>query len=395
MIKIKKRSLVFALIGTALAALLAGGACFFAYTQYSGLKLIKADDFARLEDMNESLGKLYSLKSRIDESFLWEIDEEEQMDALYRTLVDSLNDKYSSYMNPEEYDKWVKYVTGIFYGVGIQYGEDEDGNFLVVRVIEGGPADIAGLKEGDILLKVDGRSCSTADEFKNALQGEQGSRVKVTVKRDGKVRTFSILRGEVHESSVFSGTIDDKYGYIRITSFESNTAEQFQTELAEFENRNIRGLVIDIRNNLGGIMNQSVEIADMLLPECTIIHTEDKNGKKEYFNSDENCTKLPYVLLVNGHSASASEILAVAVKENSGGSLVGTKTYGKGIIQSLIELNDGSAISLTTAQYLSPKGNEIHKVGVKPDYEVKLSEKSKTDTQLEKAIELLQEGQGK
>lgn len=389
MIKMKKRAFITLLISVILVSFLAGAAGIFLWADLKDLKLMKAENFDTMQAITERYGKLYTLQNTINEKFLWDTDEEAQMDAMYSALVESLGDEYSSYMNEADYQAWNEYVEGIFYGVGLSFSENEDGEFEINSVVKDGPADLEGVKAGDVLLKVDGKSYETSDDYAEALRGDQGTQVKVTLDRNGREKNFIIVRGEVEESSVYATMLDDGYGYIQITGFEKSTAEQFKTELANLENKNAKGMIIDLRNNLGGIMDQSIEIADMLLPECTIIHTEDRQGEKEYYNSDGSCTRIPYVLLVNEKSASAAEILAAAVKENDGGKLVGTETYGKGIIQSSIDFKDGTGLRLTTMQYLSPKGNKIHKTGVKPDYQVELSAKSQTDKQFEKALEVL------
>lgn len=389
MIKMKKRAFILTLAGVILATLLAGLGGFYIFTQVKDVKIIRADTYDTLSDISEKYGKLYTMQKTIEDQFLWQVDEEKQMDALYKALAGSLGDKYSVYMNTEETKEWNRYVTGVFTGIGITFIETENGDFLITGVMDGGPADIGGLEEGDIIRKVDGREFSDSDRVAAALQGEKGSQVKVTYERKKKTRTVSLVRSEVEEPSVYAGLLDSGYGYIQITGFEKTTAEQFATELAGFENKKVPGIVIDLRGNPGGLMDQSIEIADLLLPECNIMHTEDKEGKKEYYNSDEKCTGLPYVLLIDEKSASAAEILAAAVKDNRGGSLVGVKTFGKGIVQSQMEFSDHSSLKLTTMQYFSPKNHKIHKKGVTPDYTVKQTEGSRQDRQLKKAVYLL------
>ena len=390
MIKIKKRQFAAVILCTVLVTLLLTAGGFYLLTSAAGVKLVQGKDYNMLTDMSQKYSKLYTLQNTINDKFLWETDEREQMEVMYKALVDSLGDKYSSYMNEEETEKWNRYVTGVFSGIGITFTENEKGQMEISSVIKEGPADISGIKAGDIIRKVDGNSYSTLYEVSTAIQGEEGTVVKLTYLRGKKEKTVSIVRGVVEERSVYAGTVGDSYGYIRITGFEKSTAEQFKRELSAFENnKKIKGVVIDIRDNLGGIMEQSIEIADALLPECTIVHTEDNKGKKEYYNSDESCTKLKYVLLINENSASASEILAAAVKDNEGGKLVGMTTYGKGIIQNSMMFSDSTSLKLTTMQYLSPKNHKIHGIGIKPDYKVKQPKNEKEDMQLKKAISLL------
>lgn len=389
MMKIKKSRFALTIISTILVTVLLIGGGLYLFMECSDLALVSKSDYQKAADLVKKYEKLYQIQKTIDDQFLWDVDTDDHMDDLYKSAVDAVDDKYSYYMTAEEYKEWANLVTGTFTGVGIAFSQDTDGSFVVNRVMEGGPAALAGMKAGDEILKVDGKTYKDSNEMAAAIRGEEGSSVELTYKRKDREKTVSLVRAEVKELSVYASMLKGDYGYMQITSFEEETAKQFETELKNLENKGAKGLVIDLRNNPGGMMEQSIEIADMLLPEAMITYTEDKNGKKETYNSDEHCTKLPYVLLVNENSASAAEIVAAAIKDNEGGKLVGETTFGKGIIQGTIDLQDGSAMSLTIMQYFSPKGNEIHENGVEPDYAVKLPEDAKTDKQLEKALELL------
>ncbi|MGC2872425.1 S41 family peptidase [Ihubacter sp. rT4E-8] len=389
MIKMRKRRFILLICGVVIATLLVASVGFFAVTQAKDMIFISKEDYNVLNEVGNRYGKLYSIQKTVEEQFLWDIDQEAQMEALYKALLDSLNDKYSGYMGKSEYEEWNNYIQGVFTGVGVVFIEETEGRFVVTKVISGSPAEGAGLKIGDVLLKVDGKAYDDSEEMALHIRGEEGSSVKLTYRRGNKVREAKMVRAQVEDPSVYAELIDKKYGYIRITAFERGTAEQFKQELAAFETKGVKGVVIDLRNNGGGLVDAGIEIADMLLPECTITHTEDKNGKTKYYNSKEDCTDLKYVVLVNGHSASTSEIVAAAIKDNKGGSLVGTTTFGKGIIQGTVEFKDGSAIKLTIQQYFSPNDKKIHGIGIKPDYEVKMSKKAKSDIQLEKALKLL------
>lgn len=368
--------------------LLIGGGLYF-LMEYHDLTLVSKSDYEKAAELVKKYDKLYTIQETVDESFLWDVDTNDHMDELYKAAVESVGDKYSYYMTAEEYKEWANLVTGTFTGVGIAFSQDTGGSYVVNRVMEGGPAELAGIKAGDVILKVDGKTYDDSNEMAAAIRGEEGSSVEITYEHKGREKKVSLVRAEVKELSVYASMLDDDYGYMQITSFEEETAKQFETELKNLEHKGAKGLVIDLRNNPGGMMDQSIEIADMLLPEAMITYTEDKNGEKETYNSDEHCTKLKYVVLVNENSASAAEIVAAAIKDNEGGALVGETTFGKGIIQGTIDLQDGSAMSLTIMQYFSPQGDEIHENGVEPDYKVALPEDAKTDKQLEKALELL------
>lgn len=389
MIKIKKKRFVIILISTVLITLLAAGGVLLAMSQFGSISIVNKNKYEQYKSISEKYSKLYSIQSMIDEQFLWDFDEEKIMDQVYRTLVDSLGDKYSSYMTKDEYEAFTDYVTGNFTGIGVVFTVDKNGKYVITKIVKGGPADLAGLKEHDYLLKVDGKTYDDSTSMAEAIRGEAGTEVKVAYERNKKEKTVTLVRAQVEAPSIYSEILDGNIGYIGITAFEQTTGDQFAEEVKLLEEQKVKGLIIDLRDNPGGLVDQGVKVADTLLPDCTITHTEDKNGETEYYNSDADCTKLKYVLLVNENTASASEIVAAAVKDNGGGKIIGTKTFGKGIIQGTATCDDGSAIKLTVMQYFSPKGNEIHKIGIKPDYLVKLPDDLSRDTQLEKAIKLL------
>jgi len=384
----KKSRFILTLVGVMLITLLLIGGTLFCVMEAGNMILVSKSDYAKAEEMVDRYEKLNHIQTSIDNQFLWETDEKTQMDAIYKEAVKVLDDKYSYYMTAEEYKEWKDKVTGTFYGIGVAFTQDEKGRFVVNRVIEGSPADLAGMKAGDLLLKVDGKAFEDSNKMAAAIRGDEGTSVEITYKRNGTKKKVSLVRSEVKEISVYGTELEDGYGYIQIASFEAETAKQFQTELDSLEAKGVKGLVIDLRNNPGGMMDQCIEVADMLLPEAMITYTKDKTGRETTYNSDEHCTDLDYVLLVNGNSASAAEIVAAAIKDN-GGRLVGEKTFGKGIIQGTVDLQDGSAMTLTIMEYFSPEGNKIHKKGVIPSDKVALPADAKTDLQLKKALKVL------
>lgn len=389
MIKTEKKKLIFVIICTVILTLLAAGAGFLAFCKISGMVFVNSGTYRRDAAIAEKYSKLYTIQKKINTNGYYKVSETKQMNAMYKALVKSVGDKYSVYFTAKEAKEWDNYVNGTFYGIGIVFSEDEDGNYVINDVMDESPAKSAGLKKNDIIRKVDGKTFPSTTELKKAITGKQGTRVKVTYERGGAEKTVSIIRGEVREITVKGTMLKGKIGYIRISSFAEKTAEEFKTELKALEKKNPKGVIIDIRANGGGYANQGIEIADMLLPEGTITYVKDRNGKKTYFNSDESCTRLKYVLLVDGNTASTSELLAAAVKDNRGGKLVGATTFGKGIMQAEYPFRDGSALKLTTHQYFSPKGYRINGKGVRPDYVVKLKSSDTTDRQLQKAMDLL------
>lgn len=391
MIRIKKSRFVASIIATVVATALIMCGIGYGLMTFGGVTLVNKKEYTENEKIAEKYEKLYKLQTLIENTYLWDVDEDEQMDNVYKALVDSLGDKYSAYYNVKETKKLTEYLSGTFAGVGIVFSQSKEDptRYNVGRVIEDSPADSAGIKAGDVITAVDGKKYSDSEKIVAALRGELGSRVKVTFERDGEIKTAKLVRGTIEDPSVGATVINKKYGYILISSFDKGTEKQFEEALNKMENKNLKGVIIDLRGNGGGVAEAGINIADMLLPEAVITKTVDKNGKEQVYNSDGECTKMKYVVLVNGDSASTSEILAGAIKDNNGGALVGTKTFGKGIIQTMEILKDQSSIKLTTMEYLSPKGKHIHNKGITPDYVVKQPKNSKTDLQLKKAISLL------
>lgn len=391
MIRIKKSRFVASIIATVVATALIMCGIGYGLMTFGSVTLVNKKEYTENEKIAEKYEKLYKLQTLIENTYLWDVDEDEQMDNVYKALVDSLGDKYSAYYNVKETKKLTEYLSGTFAGVGIVFSQSKEDptRYNVGRVIEDSPADSAGIKAGDVITAVDGKKYSDSEKIVAALRGELGSRVKVTFERDGEIKTAKLVRGTIEDPSVGATVINKKYGYILISSFDKGTEKQFEEALNKMENKNLKGVIIDLRGNGGGVAEAGINIADMLLPEAVITKTVDKNGKEQVYNSDGECTKMKYVVLVNGDSASTSEILAGAIKDNNGGALVGTKTFGKGIIQTMEILKDQSSIKLTTMEYLSPKGKHIHNKGITPDYVVKQPKNSKTDLQLKKAISLL------
>lgn len=384
MIKIRKNKLILVIIGVVIATLLITAGGLYIYSDVADVTFVKKSTYKEMKIISDKYGKLYQIQNTINKDGLWKIDEDAQMEAIYDGLMGSLDDKYSSYMNVKEVEQWKSYLDGSFSGVGLSFKKNEDGKYQVTGIIEDSPAAGTDIKEGDFILKVDGKAYDDSAQMAEAIKGKEGSEVEITYEHKGKEKNITMVRAVVKEKTVYSNETEG-IGYIRITAFEKGTADEFKAELANMENKQVKGVIIDIRGNGGGYTAEGIKIADMLLPECTISYMEDRNGKKTTYNSDEKHTSLKYALLIDGNTASTSEILAAAIKDNKGGALVGTQTFGKGVAQGTYDFNDGTAIKLTVMQYFSPKGDKIHKVGVAPDYVVELPQDLSSDTQLEEA----------
>lgn len=380
-----KKLIALTSITTAILLLLV----FIAVYKFAGYSFVIAKDYKKAMDIKDRYEKLEYIQDKIKNKAYFEAPDKKQMDAACKAVVKTLGDEYSEYFTAKEAKEWESYINGTFYGIGVVFTQNKNGSFVIKEVMDQSPAKAAGLKPGDFILKVDGKEYKDSDALRKSIQGKEGSQVSIEYKRKDKIDVVKITRGEVKEITVQSLMLKDRIGYLRINSFAEKTSSEFKKELKSMEKKNIKGLIIDIRGNGGGYADQGIKVADMLLPEGTITFVKDKAGKKTNYNSDENATKLKYVLLVDEGTASTSELLSGAIKDNKGGKLVGTKTYGKGVMQVEYPFEDGSALKITTHQFFTPKGNIINKKGIKPDYIIKNSLTDKTDKQLEKAIELL------
>ncbi len=385
---ISKRNLILGIV----ALLVLGTGLGFVGSRYIGDSWgtisVNAQDYYEMQEIAQRYSKLEELRQFVVNNYYEDIDEDTMMDSLYRAIFEATGDVYSEYFTAEEYDSWESSLSSSFSGIGVVFSADTEGNFVIVSVIADSPAEKAGLLAGDYMILVDGESYETTTQMSTAIRGEKGTKVTLTYERDGQQYEATMVRDTITVETVYYEIREDGLGYIQITSFESETAEEFSEALTIMEEAKVTGLIIDIRDNGGGYVDQCIEIADMLLGSCTVIYTEDGDGNQQTYTSSASKTSLPYVLLVNENSASASEILACAVQDNNGGALVGTVTFGKGIIQRSGQFSDGSGFKLTVMQYFSPNGYKIHGVGVTPDYQVENSDDG-TDLQLEKAVELL------
>ena len=332
------------------------------------------------------------------------VDEQDAYVAI-STMVDSLGDVYTKFLTPKEYKEESESIQGSLKGIGVQIGVRE-GKLLIIAPLEDTPGERAGLKSEDEILEIDGKSTKgiTVEAAAEAIRGPEGTNVKLLVKRKGEVaKLYTIERANIELKSVSTkapkiGKVDDNLGYIRLSSFLSrNAANEFQTALKGYQDKD--GIIIDLRSNPGGLLTNAIYIADMFLNSKVIVSTVDKDGYKDTQNSlSQVITKQPVVVLINGGSASASEILSGALKDNKRAIIVGKKSFGKGLVQEINKLPDGSALHITIQKYLTPNGIDIHKKGITPDYVVDLTEediKNNKDPQLEKACEVLQQQVGK
>lgn len=345
--------------------------------------------------------KLEMLEYYIRTLYLEEVDDQNMEDYLYRGLIAGIGDPYAAYYNEEETQSMIDSSNGSYCGIGAVFSQNMvSGIVTVTRVYEGYPACEAGILPGDILYEVEGEDISGQDltNIVTKIKGEAGSEVTISMLREEEILDFTLKRQEIHVPTVEYKMLAGQNGYIQITEFDQITVEQFEEALEALKNEGMERLIIDLRNNGGGNVDAVCQIADSLLPEGLIVATEYKNGRRDEMRSDAQCLEIPMAVLVNGSSASASEILAGALKDYGAAVVVGTQTFGKGIVQSIYDLQDGTTLKFTTAKYYTPKGSNIHGVGITPDVEIELPEELRTkvslspeeDLQLQKAIEVLQ-----
>lgn len=346
--------------------------------------------------------KLETISDLIDKNFYFEEEEKQLQDGIIRGYMEALDDPYSVYYNAEEYASFLEDSGGEYVGVGVQVSQNPDTNVItVVKVFEDGPAEAAGLQAEDVIDGVDGEDVADQDidTVVKKIRGQEGTDVILNVYRssDGKKYDLKMKRRKVENPTVTSKMMDHNIGYVSVSSFYEVTAKQYMESVEELKEQGMEGLIVDLRDNGGGLLDIAVEMLDYMLPEGKLVYTEDKEGNvtSEYNSTDDEKFELPLVVLVNGYSASASEIFAGAIKDYGTGKLVGTNTFGKGIVQRMFPLNDGSAVKLTIAKYFTPNGNDIHKIGIKPDVEVEFDatayreSNGEKDNQLDKAEECM------
>ncbi|HZK02261.1 MAG TPA: S41 family peptidase [Anaerovoracaceae bacterium] len=399
MIVLKKRNLAILLV----IALCSGFVLMAAYNQVHGVVTdqisISAEEYENYKRIKKDYTQLDELQQLIEEKYYIPLDKEKLYEGMYKGLFAGIGDPYSAYLTKKEYEDLMIAASGEYEGIGVTIAPDKQGLINVVAPIDDTPAFKAGIKSDDKIIAVDGVEYNgdTIDAAATAMRGKGGTSVNIRILRGEEIKELTLKRAKITMNTVKEETINDNIGYIRISSFEKHTAEDFSTALRNMEVSGVDGLIIDLRDNPGGLVDVSIKIADLLLPEGIITYTEDRKGEKNYYKSDANATNIPFVVLINGGSASASEIIAGAIKDNDVGQIVGTTSYGKGIIQEIVQLKNGDATKLTIMQYFSPDGEKIHEKGVEPDYIVELKLEDLTDgiltkendRQLQKAIELL------
>lgn len=351
-----------------------------------------------------TMQKLQLIEDIIEENYALDmVDGKAMENGIYQGLVDSLQDPYSAYYSAEEMQEQQEKMEGVYYGIGAYVKYDEEMGFARLgEIFADSPALESGLLEGDLIVKVDGQYTKGMglDEVVSLIKGEEGTRVLLTIMREGETeaREIEVERREVPKQTVSFEMMDNKIAYIRISEFDKVTVDQFTDAMAMAKGSGMLGLILDLRDNPGGNLAAVIDVARQILPKGLVVYTKDKAGKRQDYNCDgDHELTVPMVVLVNGGSASASEVLAGAVKDYGKGKLLGTTTFGKGIVQKYLAISDGSAVKLTTSKYYTPKGNNIHGIGIEPDETLEMDYEeyleSGYDNQLERAKEILVTGE--
>lgn len=332
-----------------------------------------------------------SISEIIDEKYIGEVDKEKLIDGALKGMVEAVGDTYTEYYTKEELEDFTASTLGNFVGIGVYMQADEENDAIVIQApIENSPAEKAGLKTGDQILKVDGVECKAKDinDISNKIKGEEGTEVTLTIKRGEETFDVKVTRASVHINYVVSELLEDNIGYIYIETFDEGCKDDFLNAYNQLVQEGAKSLIIDLRYNGGGMVDEALEIADLMCDKDDImLITADKDGKKETTKAKTKPTiTMPVVLITNRVSASASEILIAALKDNDKAEIIGEKTFGKGVIQELVYLSNGGALKVTSAEYYTPKGEKINEIGIEPNYNI-----TGIEEQEQKAIEVLKE----
>ena len=351
-------------------------------------------DYKKIEE------KTSVLQNIIDRYFLFDEDMTKVEDGIYAGMMNGLGDPYTVYYTKEEYKALNEDTEGKYSGIGAVVSQNPNTKIItIVKIFENSPANDAGLQVGDIIYKIDGEEVAGTDMdilVKTKIRGEEGTSFKMTVLRgdDRKEVELDLIRRSIEVETVAGKMLDSNIGYIAVSQFDAVTSEQFKSNIESLQSQGMTKLIVDLRGNPGGLLDQVVDMLDYILPDGLVLYTEDKYGKREeYYSDGSHELKIPMVVLVNENSASASEVFTATFRDFEWGTVVGKTTFGKGIVQNVLPLGDGTAVKITTQHYYPPSGYDLHKVGIKPDLEVDLNEGAKigtdSDNQLSAAIDIL------
>ncbi len=351
------------------------------------------------QNINTISSALKDFRKLIDEYYIGDVDEKKVMDETIKGYVNGLDDEYSEYMTAEEWEEYQINTLGNYVGIGIYMTQDVAGNVVVIEPIEGSPAEAAGLQANDYIVEVDGESVIGQDTAKvsSKIKGEEGTMVKLKVIRDNQYVTIDVERKAIKVYHVKNEMLENNIGYIKLSTFDEGCSDEFETAFKDLQGKGAQKLIIDLRDNTGGLVDEALKIADMIVPkDKKLLITKNSKGEKETTVAKQDVMiDMDIIVLVNGYSASASEILVGCLQDNKEAQIVGTTTYGKGVIQNVFSLSDGSVLKLTTAEYFTPNETQINKKGINPDFAVQLVPEAEgqeeIDEQLNKALEMLKQ----
>lgn len=370
----------------------------FSYILFDGIGLVTNTKHSVLGEQTIGvMNKMNTLKQYVDAEYLGDFEQERMIEGLYKGMIASLGDPYSCYYTKEEYEQLLEDSSGVYCGIGATVTQDTTGTIYVVSTFEGGAAWEAGITTGDIISKVAGEEVTGQDlsTVVSKMKGVAGTTVEVEiyVAKEKKFKTYTLERKEIEVPTVEFEMRDNNIGYIVVSSFDKPTDEQFVEAVETLKERGMEGLVIDLRNNGGGMLDSVVNMLDYMVPEGKmLVYTRDKNGEGEQFKSrSKSSFTLPLAVLINENTASASEVFAGAMQDYQMGTIVGTTSFGKGIVQSLRPLYDGTALKYTTSKYYTPNGKNIHGTGIVPDIEIQLDSNGTKDNQFIEASRLLKQ----
>lgn len=338
--------------------------------------------------------KIQGINEYLDDYYIGEIDKEKMIESAVKGYVEGLQDAYTEYLTKDEYDELIVSVKGDYVGIGIYMTMDSNNNIVVLMPIEGSPAEKEGLETGDIILSINGESCSEMDLniASIKIKGEENTTVDLEIQRGTDILNKTIERKTVEIADSRAEVLENNIGYIELTVFDEGCAENIERYLRDFQNKGIKSVILDLRNNTGGIVSEAIELSELFVGKGNVIMRsyDKKNQETVITSSKEKMGDFELVILVNEYSASATEIVSAALQDNKAATIVGTTTFGKGVMQEILPIfNKTAALKITIEEFKTPNGNKINKVGITPDVEVELDSTSNADTQLQKAIELL------
>lgn len=344
------------------------------------------DDYSTLN------AKLQIVKDYLNDNYIGDLNLDKMIEGAIKGYVEGVGDDYTEYLSKDEYEELIVNVTGDFVGIGVYIYKDKDGNLIVLAPMENSPSEEAGIEAGDRILAIDGENCNEMDinVASSKIKGEAGSTVELEIQRGTETLKKTVTRRTVEISDSASKILDGNIGYIVLSTFDTDCSKKIEKYMEEFQSKGINSVILDLRNNTGGVVEEAVKISELFIDKGnTVLRSYNKTEKKTIIKSSSGKYKdINLVVLVNGYSASASEIVTAALKDNKAATIVGTRTYGKGVMQEIQPLFDG-AIKITIEEFKTPNGDKINKVGIKPDVEIEIDKDSNEDLQLQKAIEIL------